>query len=120
MRRNPIKHLPTRNEYEGESITNDVEPDELAAMRLTRDLTLVETGVAGLAEFDLQRPILARPGTDDAEPLIRRVRVPPHRQDVQVPVPHPRHLQSSQFAYEIIPWGNKSQPFTSQSHSYAK
>ena len=61
-------------------------------MRLSRNLALVQAGVAGLNEFDLQSPIFAGPGSDDAEPLIRGVRVATHRQDMNVAMPHPRDL----------------------------
>ena len=61
-------------------------------MGLGGDLAFVETAVACLAEFDLQRPILRRTRPDDAEPLIRRVVVAAHRQNVHVPMADPRHL----------------------------
>jgi hypothetical protein len=76
--------------------TDDVELNELAAMGLRRDLAFVESAVACLAVFDLQRPILRGPLPDDAEPLIRRVIVAPHRQNVHVPVADPRHLFHAQ------------------------
>jgi hypothetical protein len=72
--------------------TDDVELNELAAMGLGGHLAFVESAVACLAVFDLQRPILRGPLADDAEPLIRRVIVAADRQNVHVPVPDPRHL----------------------------
>jgi len=92
--------------------TDDVELNELAAMGLRRDLAFVESAVACLAVFDLQRPILRGPLPDDAEPLIRRVIVAPHRQNVHVPVADPRHLFHTQKKKKPI--GNVSQHFEEQ------
>lgn len=75
-----------------EKLTDDIESNELAAMRLSRDLTLVQSGISGLREFDLQSPILCRSRLDDGEPLVGRVRVSTHCQDVHVTVPDPAHL----------------------------
>lgn len=93
-------------------LTDNVEPDELAAMRLSGDLALVESGITGLGKLDLQSPIFTRPGADDAEPLIRRVRVSTHGQDVNVPVAHPRDLRPSssppKVTYDVSPFMNIS------------
>lgn len=84
-------------------LTDNVEPDELAAMRLSGDLALVESSITGLGKLDLQSPIFTRPGADDAEPLIRRVRVSTHGQDVNVPVAHPRDLRPLPKSYLTSP-----------------
>lgn len=73
-------------------LTDDIEADELTAMRLSGHLTLVQSGVSGLREFDLQRPVLCRSWLDDSETLVGRVRVSTHRQDVDVTMPDPAHL----------------------------
>ena len=73
-------------------LTDDIEADELTAMRLSGDLTFVQSGVSGLREFDLQRPVLCRSGLDDGEPLVGRVSISTHRQDVDVTMPDPAHL----------------------------
>lgn len=61
-------------------------------MRLSRHLTLIQSGISGLREFDLQCPVLCRPGLDDSEPLVGRVRISTHCQDVNVTMPDPAHL----------------------------
>ena len=70
-------------------VTDDIQLNELAAVRLRGDLTFVETGIAGLAVLDLQRPVLGRPLADDTEPLIGGVSVAAHRQNVDVAVAYP-------------------------------
>lgn len=57
------------------------------------DLALVDTGVVALRVEDLERPVLGVRRVNGREALVARVRVAPHREQVNVPVPHPGHLQ---------------------------
>jgi hypothetical protein len=68
----------------------------LAAVGLSGDLALVQSGVPGLREFDLQRPVLGGSRLDDSEPLVGCVRVSTHSQDVHVTVPDPAHLHQQE------------------------
>lgn len=65
-------------------------------MGLRGDLALVQSGVPGLREFDLQRPVLGGSRLDDGEPLVGCVRVSTHSQDVHVTVPDPAHLHQQE------------------------
>lgn len=79
-----------------QKLTDDIQSNELAAVRLGGYLTFVQSGVSGLREFDLQRPVLGRTRLDNAEPLVGRVRVSTDRQDVDVTVSDPAHLKRKQ------------------------
>lgn len=67
--------------------------DEEGAHGLRGHLALVDAGVALLRPLDVQRPVVRLRRVRRLEPLVRRVRVAAHRQDVQVAVPDPRHLE---------------------------
>lgn len=68
----------------------------MAAVGLSGHLALVQSGVPGLREFDLQRPVLGGSRLDDGEPLVGCVRVSTHSQDVHVTVPDPAHLHQQE------------------------
>lgn len=57
------------------------------------DLTLVDPRVLPLRVAYPESPIFRVGRVHRLEPLVRGVRIPPHSQQVDVPVPHPRDLQ---------------------------
>ena len=83
--------------------------ERVAHVRRRADLALVDAAVLGLGRVDLQHPVLVSVQTvrmdgliavvglvNGAVALIGRVRVSSHRQQVDVSVAHPRHLNTSQ------------------------
>lgn len=66
--------------------------DEVAHVRRRGHLALVHAGVAVLRIFDLQHPVLRVLVMDGLEALVAGVRVPADRQQMDVAMPHPRHL----------------------------
>lgn len=73
-------------------LTNNVQRDEEGAHGLRGDLALVDSGVALLRPLHMQRPIVGVRRVHRLEPLVGRVRVPAHCQDVQVAMSDPRYL----------------------------
>lgn len=69
----------------------------MTQLGLHADLALVLATVPRLHVLDLQRPRVCRFHQERLEPLVRDERVAVHGQDVWVPLPHPGHLQQSQF-----------------------
>ena len=84
-----------------------MELDEEAPDWLRADLALVAARVAAARPLDLEDPLVARRVVVRLVPRVRRVREPTHRQDVQVAVPDPRHLQRN----DISCWLCKNQTF---------
>jgi hypothetical protein len=74
-------------------LTDDVQVDEVAHMWRRADLALVYAWVAVLRVLNLKGPVLTVWVVDRAEPLITSVRIPAHRQQVDVAMSYPRHLQ---------------------------
>ena len=74
--------------------TYDVEGDGVGLGRLGGDLALVDAGVPLLDELDEQHPLVLRV-VAGGEPRVRGEALLARRQNVQVTVPHPRHLHSS-------------------------
>jgi len=56
------------------------------------DLALVDAGVLALGVLDAQNPVLGVRRVDRLEALVACVSVPPHGEQVDVAVPHPRNL----------------------------
>lgn len=77
-----------------EGLTYDRQVEENRFDRLRGQLALVEPRVPSGCLEDPQRPILRLGVVQAGEPVVRRVRVGPSRQDVDVPVPYPRHLRA--------------------------
>ena len=75
-----------------EILTYNIEINGVAHGRRGGDLALVLAGVAALRAADAKRPLLGARLVLRLEALVRRVRVPPHRQQVDVAVAHPWHL----------------------------
>jgi len=69
----------------------DVEGDGVGLGRLGGDLALVDAGVPLLHELDEQHPLVLRV-VAGGEPRVRGEALLARRQDVHVPVPHPRHF----------------------------
>jgi hypothetical protein len=67
--------------------------NEVTHVRGCADLALVNARVAMLRVLDLQGPVLTVWMVDGTKPLVTGVGVPPHRQQVDVTVSHPRHLK---------------------------
>ena len=76
-------------------LTDDGEEEGVAHGRRGGDLALVEARVLALRVPDAQRPVLGVRRVHRLEALVRRVRVAAHGEQVDVPVPHPRHLQQA-------------------------
>ena len=74
--------------------TYDVEGDGVGLGRLGGDLALVDAGVPLLDELDEQHPLVLRV-VAGGEPRVRGEALLARRQNVHVPVPHPRHLHRS-------------------------
>lgn len=74
------------------SLTHDGEVDEMAGGGRGGDLTLVNALVPLLQVVDQQHPVLRARGVPGREPFVRGVGEATHRQQVDVSVPHPRHL----------------------------
>lgn len=74
-------------------LTDYVQVHKMAHVRCRRYLTLVDAGVAMLRVLDLQAPVFRVRMVYRPEPLIGSVRVAADRQQMDVPVTDPRHLQ---------------------------
>jgi hypothetical protein len=70
-------------------LTDDVQVDEVAHVWRRADLALVDAGVSVLWVLDLKRPVFTVRMMDCAEPLVTRVRIPAHRQQVDVAMSYP-------------------------------
>lgn len=66
---------------------------EVAHVWCCADLALIDTGVSVLRILDLQSPVFTVRVMDSAESLVASICVPSNRQQVDVPMSHPRHLQ---------------------------
>lgn len=89
---NPGPQLPSRAPWRT-VLTDYIQMHEVAHVGRRRDLALVDARVAMLRIFDLQAPVFRVRMMYRPEPLIGGVRVAAHRQQMDVPVAHPRHLQ---------------------------
>lgn len=78
---------------EEKRLTDNVEMHEVAHVGSGGHLALVDAGVPVLRILDLQHPVVRLGHMYRPEALVVRVRVPADRQQVDVPVSHPRHLQ---------------------------
>ena len=87
------KHNCIQLKVHPQLLTDDVELDEEAPDWLRADLALVAARVAAARPLDLEHPLVARRVVVRLVPRVRRVREATHRQDVQVAVTDPRHLQ---------------------------
>ena len=81
--------------------TYDVEGDGVGLGRLGGDLALVDAGVPLLDELDEQHPLVLRV-VAGGEPRVRGEALLARRQNVHVPVPHPRHLHSTGHILTMI------------------
>ena len=72
--------------------TFDVQQQGHVDFGLSVDLTLVDAGVTLLHEVHAQIPLVRALGVNHREAGVACVRVDAGRQNVQVPLPHPRHL----------------------------
>lgn len=70
-------------------LTDHVQMYEVTHVWRCAYLALIYARVAMLRVLDLQCPVLAVRMVDRAEPLVACIRVPPHRQQVDVPMSHP-------------------------------
>jgi hypothetical protein len=77
---------------------------EVAKVRRGRHLALVDTGVPVLGILDLKSPVFGVRLMYRPETLVASVGVPAHRQEMDVAVPHPRHLQRH------LQWSDSSTP----------
>lgn len=75
------------------ALTDDREEHGLADGRRRAHLALVDPAVPTLGISHLKRPVLRHRVVYAGEPLVRRVSRSAHRQQVQIPVPYPRHLK---------------------------
>ena len=75
-------------------LTDNVEMHEVAHVRDSGYLAFVDAGVPVLGILYLQHPVVRVGVMYRPEALVVRVRIPADRQQVDVPVSHPRHLQS--------------------------
>jgi hypothetical protein len=76
-------------------LTNDVQMDEVAHVWGCADLALVDAWVSVLWVLDLQGPVFTVRVVYSTEPLVTCVRIPAHREQVDVAMSHPRHLQQN-------------------------
>lgn len=76
------------------TLTNDVQVDEVAHMRCRGNLTLVHADVAVLRIFDLKHPVLRVLMVYGPKALVRCVRVASDRQQMNVAMSDPGHLQN--------------------------
>ena len=76
----------------------------MADFRLGADLALVETGVARLHVFDLQRPRVGAVHVEALEALVCDERVPVHGEDVRVPVTNPGYLRRREEGGHCTDW----------------
>ena len=83
-----------------------MELDKEAPDWLRADLALVAARVPPPRLLDLQHPLVPRRVVVGLVPRVRRVREPPHRQDVQVAVTDPRYLQNGKgmFHFSCLLW----------------
>lgn len=81
---------------ENSELTDYVEVDKVTPDGLRGDLALIHAGVAQLRPLDVQYPVIRLGPVRGLEPLVRRVRVAAHRQDMQIPMSYPGYLNKSQ------------------------
>lgn len=74
-------------------LTDDAEVDGVADRGCRADLTLVCSRVLPLGVAYPEGPVLGVRGVYRLEPLVTRVRVPAHRQQMDVLVSDPGHLR---------------------------
>ena len=78
----------------GYTLTDNVELHRIGLGSGGGDLALVDAGVPLLHVLDDEHPLVGGAVVPRSEPLVRRVRVLAHGQDVHVPVADPGHLKS--------------------------
>lgn len=74
---------------ERSKLTHNIEEDSMSDGWCGRDLTLVLAGVASLWTADSKRPLLGARLVLRLEPLIRRVSISSHSQQMDISMPHP-------------------------------
>lgn len=75
-------------------LTNDVQMDEMAHVWRGGHLTFVHACVAVLRILNLQHPVLRVLVMDGSKALVRSVCVATYRQQMNVAMSHPGHLQN--------------------------